>query len=179
MSKLQFAAYVAAVHETAAMWGCNIPDAALRTVVDEESSFEYKIISHSYFMMKNGSVFAAILETDDGSPIVITDALYDQLDDTTKKFIIAHEIGHIMNPVIDDRDEYERWEDEILEDYSVELESEYKADEYAAKIVGVEAAIHAMKDIQDSLNSCADIPEDPCADELFSMRISNLEKVTV
>lgn len=97
-----------------------------------------------------GAVVAAAvhLVDDDGSheAAIITDCLYDQLSPNAKRYVLAHEAGHIAcNHLNTSSQLLASNEDICLKNRNIQ--HEYDADAYAASILGKEVVLAAMKEL--------------------------------
>lgn len=95
-----------------------------------------------YGIAITGLVLLTIEGVDDYVPAIIMDNDFEELSDNTKRFIIAHELGHynhhiskITNP-----------------NYVRDINDEFEADEYAASKVGFQSAVFALEELQDKLD---------------------------
>lgn len=70
--------------------------------------------------------------------IIIVDDNFYELKEETKKFIIGHELGHSQHEV-------------QIGQYIRKINDEFEADEYAAKLIGLDASINALKEMKQLL----------------------------
>lgn len=75
-------------------------------------------------------------------PVIVTDDLYEELSENTKRFIILHELGHFNLQI-----------DKIVarNNYKRNLLDEFQADEYAMPTLGTEKVISALKEMKNML----------------------------
>jgi hypothetical protein len=69
--------------------------------------------------------------------MIAIDNGWDGLEEETKKFVIAHELGHKALHV-----------NQMVTGIGRDISLEYEADEFAAKIIGVENTIEALEDVK-------------------------------
>lgn len=106
---------------------------------------DYVGIAHNDSVLcKATCLFTCTLKDITGKPWIVHDTYFTEIPEMVKKFLIAHEIGHIVNG------DLERGEKEIKkfnnERYSKKgSELEFKADEYAAKIIGHKNVLKCLK----------------------------------
>ena len=71
-------------------------------------------------------------------PMIIVDDVFYEFSKNSRSFIIAHELGHRQHEV-------------QTEGYVRKINDEFEADEYSAKLVGIDNAIKALNDIKQTL----------------------------
>lgn len=94
----------------------------------------YCLCGFSRFIDTNGQYVSV--------PVIVTDDLFDELSENTKRFIILHELGHFNLHI-----------DKIVAqaNYTRNLNDEFQADEYAIPELGVENVIKALKEMKDTV----------------------------
>ena len=115
----------------------------------KETGYGIDIVHDDNFVHNNGvldAVFAVYAEYTDGTRKIIVDDAFMQAPKIVKKFIIYHELGHIDNTSL-----------------KYTLDSEFKADAYAASKIGNKVAIFALNYMwiymsKNNITACADIP---------------------
>ena len=106
-------------------------------------------------MAQNGLVFAAAIRLF-GKKLIWVDESFKGFDPNTQKFILEHEVGHILNGDLDKpRKEIrkmhaDRLEASINETPTVHI-TEIKADKAAVEAVGYANALKALTEIKDEL----------------------------
>lgn len=102
-----------------------------------------------------GAVMALMTVTTDGEDAeltLITDLLYNELSNQGKRFILAHEAGHIVNGHIkcaDGKKAVAATASELngLIPRTRSIRKEYEADQYAVKVLGRDNVIDAMTEL--------------------------------
>jgi hypothetical protein len=95
-----------------------------------------------YGLAITGLMFLTIDDVNNYVPGLIMDAEFEELSETTQKFIVGHELGH-----------YKYHQSKVTNpEYVRDINDEFEADEYAANIVGLEIAITALEEIKDKLD---------------------------
>ena len=75
-------------------------------------------------------------------PAILVDSNFDELTFDSKRFMVAHELGH-----------YEKHSEKVVNpDYVRDINDEYEADEYAAEMIGYELAIKGLEDVKHILD---------------------------
>ena len=59
--------------------------------------YGYPVIKNSALCAASGIIFAGCIKLDSGSFVIIYDDLFEKLTDSSKEFVIYHEIGHIVH----------------------------------------------------------------------------------
>ena len=96
-------------------------------------------------------------------PAILVDDNFDDLTFDSKRFMVAHELGH-----------YEKHSEKVTKpDYVRDINDEYEADEFAAEMIGYELAIKGLEDVKHILD------ETSCGTNILGMaevdlRIENL-----
>lgn len=123
-----------------------------------------------FFLINNrcGSV-ACTTPDSNGDCVIFTERSFHRLSSKTQKFIVCHEVGHIVNknkgvPIIG---ELIRLAVSLYNVDSRELE----ADMYAANLLGVNSAIIALMELRDNLSGLAKIE--------ISRRIEALDQASI
>lgn len=96
-------------------------------------------------------------------PGIIVDDVFDEITFDSKKFMIAHELGH-----------YEKHIGKVVKpDYVRVINDEYEADEFSAEMIGYEKAIKSLEDVKNVIDeiSCG---TNILAMEELDLRINNL-----
>lgn len=90
-------------------------------------------------------------------PAILVDYNYLDMSRTAKRFIIAHELGHIECQI-------EKFKQG---NYIRSIDDEFEADEYAMKQIGLEVSLEGLNEIKDLLDN-EDVTEE------INLRIENL-----
>lgn len=69
--------------------------------------------------------------------MITIDKGWDGLEEETKRFIIGHELGHLEMHI-----------DSMVSGNGRDINCEFEADEFSARLIGVENAIEALEDIK-------------------------------
>ncbi len=104
----------------------------------------------------SGGVIAFVCYTvdEEGKPYVtlITDCLYDKLSENAKRFVQAHEAGHILAEDLGTEQEIRESVAGLDIDGIItktrDIRKEYVADEHAVKVLGKKNTLKAMREIQ-------------------------------
>ena len=104
-----------------------------------------------------------------GGYLILRDSYLDGIPDYVKQFSINHEIGHILNG---DLDHYDTVKTVTYNGVRVvkDLSFEYKADIYAASVIGADYAISALTYIRRSL------PFGLASKKQLNQRIKNIKR---
>ena len=93
--------------------------------------------------------------------MIILDDTFYEFSESTKSFIIAHELGHIQH-------------EPQYDGYVRKIKDEFEADEHAAKLIGVDNTIKALEDLKDMfINDYFCEEDDDCVIEI-NARIENI-----
>ncbi len=136
--------------------------------INEVNTEGYILRKNDKFVSQNKSIFAVMTLSDfiqpDGEvvtyPLIVTDNLYDELSENTKRFIILHELGHFKFQLDKLRDS---------NNYKRNIEYECQADMYAVPELGKENVIKALNEIKNIVF----IPE---SSHEIRKRIKNIKK---
>lgn len=99
-------------------------------------------------------------------PMIIVDDIFTNLSESTRIFILGHELGHLQHEV-------------QIGQYVRKINDEFEADEYGAKLVGTENAINALNDMKNTLMDSyfLDEEDEPIAE--INIRIENLRNKSI
>lgn len=92
----------------------------------------------------NGAIASVALATDMKSGLIIKDQFFDKVPKFVQRFVIYHEIGHYKNGDINPGNKHNLDKAKILRSFGISNEMEFKADEFAAKHIGVRTCINAL-----------------------------------
>ena len=130
------------------------------TIMEDENEYGMILTIDSMNVAMTGCSIAAsgILNFGDKQiPAILVDYNYLDMSQTAKRFIIAHELGHIECQL-------EKFKSG---NYIRNIEDEFEADEYAMKQVGLEVAL-------EGLNTIKELVDDEQVTEEIDLRIENL-----
>lgn len=99
------------------------------------------VIKNNYVMSSFGTIFAMITYDEHGKYYIIVDSLFEKLSDNTKKFALAHELGHKQLKHL----EKVKQESGLVNN----INFEYEADEFALKCYGYKVAVEAIEELID------------------------------
>lgn len=110
--------------------------------MEEELLGVFDRIEHNSFMIAMlGGIVGMASVTGEKELVLMYDDHFLGLDEETRKFVLLHEMGHVINGHLDD----------IINDKKVGLvrsdKIEFEADLYAANVVGTKVAVRALMDI--------------------------------
>ena len=113
-----------------------------------------ELIQSTLTVCVSGGVIAVLTYlTSEGyaEPVIIVDRFFSQLSDRGKRFILAHESGHLYYGHIGSPEDAVAAAGESIEGVAIkhrDVKCEYQADQYAAQINGKKDTIAAMKEIR-------------------------------
>lgn len=99
------------------------------------------VIKNNYLISTFGAIFAMITYDEHGKYYIIVDSLFEKLSDNTKKFALAHELGHKQLKHLEKLKE----ESGLVNN----INFEYEADEFALKCYGYKVAVEAIEELVD------------------------------
>ena len=99
------------------------------------------VIKNNYLINSFGTIFAMITYDEHGKYYIIVDSLFEKLSDNTKKFALAHELGHKQLKHL----EKVKQESGLVNN----INFEYEADEFALKCYGYKVAVEAIEELVD------------------------------
>lgn len=95
-----------------------------------------------YGLAITGLMFLNIEGVEDYVPGLIMDSEFEELSESTQRFIVGHELGH-----------YEYHQEKVTNpEYIRDINDEFEADEYSASIIGFESAIKGLEEIKAKLD---------------------------
>lgn len=101
---------------------------------------EIPVIKNNYLINSFGAIFAMIIFDEHGYYIIV-DSLFEKLSINTKKFALAHELGHKQLKHL----EKVKQESGLVNN----INFEYEADEFASKCYGYKIAVEAIEELVD------------------------------
>lgn len=115
-----------------------------------------KLVKSSFAVATLGGVMAFtayLVCEDEAEPIIVVDRLFDQLSEQGKRYILAHEAGHLHFGHIGTPESAvaSMASDTDVEGYipkNRNIEQEYQADWYAALVNGKKSTVAAMKEVR-------------------------------
>ena len=99
------------------------------------------VIKNNYLMCSFDTIFALITYDKHGKYYIIVDSLFEKLSANTKKFALAHELGHKQLKHLE----------KIKEESGLvnNIDFEYEADNFALKCYGYKVAVEAIEELID------------------------------
>lgn len=135
------------------------------TIENTENKYNIMIAIDPITIACSGLAIAAggVLNFENGEQVatILLDETYLGMDEEHKRFVIAHELGHLVCQI-------EKFK---AGNYVRNIEDEFEADEYAMEQVGLEVAIETLNEIKSILKEMC-TPEE-CLNEIDE-RIENL-----
>ena len=131
------------------------------TIMEDENEYGIILTIDSITVAMTGCAIAAGGVLDFGEnqiPSILVDYNYLDMNKTSKRFIIAHELGHIVCQI-------EKFKQG---NYKRTIEDEFEADEYAMEQVGLEVALEGLNSMKELLDY------DKATVEELTRRIENL-----
>ena len=98
------------------------------------------VIKNNYLISSFGTIFAMIT-MQNGKYYIIVDSLFEKLSANTRKFALAHELGHKQLKHL----EKVKQESGLVNN----IDFEYEADEFASKVFGYKVAVEAIEELID------------------------------
>ena len=102
---------------------------------------EIPVIKNNYLISSFGAIFAMITYDEHGKYYIIVDSLFEKLSANTKKFALAHELGHKQLKHL----EKVKQESGLVNN----IDFEYEADKFASKCFGYKVAVEAIEELVD------------------------------
>ena len=99
------------------------------------------VIKNNYLINTFGTIFAMITYDKHGKYYIIIDSLFEKLSTDTKKFALAHELGHKQLKHL----EKVKQESGLVNN----IDLEYEADNFALKVFGYKVAVEAIDELVD------------------------------
>ena len=99
------------------------------------------VIKNNYLVSSFGAIFAMLTYDEHGKYYIIIDSLFEKLSINTKKFALAHELGHKQLQHL----EKAKQKSGLINDINIE----YEADEFASKCYGYKVAAEAIEELVD------------------------------
>lgn len=122
----------------------------------------------SYYGMAIAGMFIANEEAVKKAnvPMIIVDDIFTNLSESTRLFILGHELGHLQHEA-------------QIGQYVRKLNDEFEADEHGAKLVGTENAINALNDMKRVLMEDYFLEEEDEPIVEINTRIENLRNKSI
>lgn len=98
------------------------------------------VIKNNYLVSSFGAIFAMLTYDEQGNYYIIVDSLFEKLSINTRKFALAHELGHKQLKHLEKAEKAG-----LINDINIE----YEADEFASKCYGYKVAFEAIKELVD------------------------------
>ena len=137
-------------------------------MVDYYEEIDMIAFKSTFFFDLSGLRMSActLIQVEEGKfvPAIMISSEFDEVNENTQRFFIAHELGHLaLHQEVFTNPNYVR-----------DINDEYQADEYAVKLIGLEATIKGLEDYHNYvLNEACDI----IAANEAEMRLENLKKL--
>ena len=106
------------------------------------------VIKNNYLINSFGALFAMLIYDDHGKYYIIIDSLFEKLSINTRKFALAHELGHKQLQHL----EKVKQKSGLICDINVE----YEADEFALKCYNYKVAFEAIEELVDVASTVMD-----------------------
>ena len=106
------------------------------------------VIKNNYLINSFGALFAMLIYDDHGKYYIIIDSLFEKLSINTRKFALAHELGHKQLQHL----EKAKQKSGLIRDINVE----YEADEFALKCYNYKVAVEAIEELVDVASTVMD-----------------------
>ena len=106
------------------------------------------VIKNNYLINSFGALFAMLIYDDHGKYYIIIDSLFEKLSINTRKFALAHELGHKQLQHL----EKAKQKSGLICDINVE----YEADEFALKCYNYKVAVEAIEELVDVASTVMD-----------------------
>lgn len=106
------------------------------------------VIKNNYLINSFGALFAMLIYDDHGKYYIIIDSLFEKLSINTRKFTLAHELGHKQLQHL----EKAKQKSGLICDINVE----YEADEFALKCYNYKVAVEAIEELVDVASTVMD-----------------------
>lgn len=106
------------------------------------------VIKNNYLINSFGALFAMLIYDDHGNYYIIIDSLFEKLSINTRKFALAHELGHKQLQHL----EKAKQKSGLICDINVE----YEADEFALKCYNYKVAFEAIEELVDVASTVMD-----------------------
>ena len=106
------------------------------------------VIKNNYLINSFGALFAMLIYDDHGKYYIIIDSLFEKLSINTRKFALAHELGHKQLQHL----EKAKQKSGLVCDINVE----YEADEFALKCYNYKVAVEAIEELVDVASTVMD-----------------------
>lgn len=106
------------------------------------------VIKNNYLINSFGALFAMLIYDDHGKYYIIIDSLFEKLSINTRKFALAHELGHKQLQHL----EKAKQKSGLICNINVE----YEADEFALKCYNYKVAVEAIEELVDVASTVMD-----------------------
>ena len=106
------------------------------------------IIKNNYLMNSFGAIFAMLAYDKHGKYYILIDSLFEKLSINTRKFTLAHELGHKQLQHL----EKAKQKSGLIND----INNEYEADEFALKCYDYKVAVEAIEELVDISSTVMD-----------------------
>ena len=106
------------------------------------------VIKNNYLINSFGALFTMLIYDDHGKYYIIIDSLFEKLSINTRKFALAHELGHKQLQHL----EKAKQKSGLIRDINIE----YEADEFALKCYNYKVAVEAIGELVDVASTVMD-----------------------